>query len=59
MTAPQPGKRIVVRTPDRHEYRGWLVEIRERDGKREALVRLDTGWETAFPVQMVEADESS
>lgn len=49
----QPGDRIVVRTPDRREFRGRLIAV-TRDGKREtALVRLDTGWETRFPLALV------
>jgi hypothetical protein len=50
------GGRIVVRTPDRRAYRGELVELRVRDGEHEvAVVRLDTGWLTSYPVSMVHA----
>ncbi|HEY8686169.1 MAG TPA: hypothetical protein VIO57_11230 [Chloroflexota bacterium] len=53
---PLPGQRIVVRTPDRREYRGELVEL--RTGARDnatAVVRLDTGWLTSYPIAMVHA----
>jgi hypothetical protein len=49
---PEIGERIVVRTPDRHEFRGVLVATRE--GK--AVVRLDTGWVTSFPLRMISSD---
>jgi hypothetical protein len=50
----QVGQRIVVRTPDRHEYRGVLVELRAGRGESEvAVVRLDTGWLTSYPLVMV------
>lgn len=49
------GERVVVRTPDRREYRGVLVETRmSATGRREAVVRLDTGWLTAYPLEMVD-----
>jgi hypothetical protein len=48
------GGRIVVRTPDRREYRGELVEFRIGiSGSEMAVVRLDTGWLTSYPVAMV------
>ncbi|HEX6506670.1 MAG TPA: hypothetical protein VF221_03470 [Chloroflexota bacterium] len=48
------GKPVVVQTPDRREYRGRLVELREaRSGKPTAVIRLDTGWVTSYPVHMV------
>jgi hypothetical protein len=48
------GGRIVVRTPDRREYRGELVEFRiGNSGSDVAVVRLDTGWLTSYPVAMV------
>jgi hypothetical protein len=50
--APEIGERIVVRTPDQHEFRGVLVAL--RDGK--AVVRLDTGWVTSFPTRMIFSD---
>lgn len=50
------GERIVVRTPDRREYRGVLVETRmSATGRREAVVRLDTGWLTTYPLEMVDS----
>ena len=52
----EPEQRIVVRTPDRREYRGWFLELRVRDdGKQVAVVRLDSGWVTTYPVHMVHA----
>lgn len=54
------GARIVVRTPDRREFRGRLIEIGERKpGGRVAVVRLDTGWVTSYPLHMIERDESA
>jgi hypothetical protein len=48
------GDRVVVRTPDRREYRGIVRGFREIDeGRWLAVVRLDTGWETTYPVEMV------
>ncbi len=49
---PQVGERIVVRTPDGHEFRGVLLAMRE--GR--AVVRLDTGWVTTYPTRMVFSD---
>lgn len=52
------GRRVVVRTPDRREFRGHLVEIQEReDGRRVAIVRLDTGWVTSYPLEIVHIEE--
>ncbi|HEX8918106.1 MAG TPA: hypothetical protein VF898_06365 [Chloroflexota bacterium] len=51
---PEIGERIVVRTPDRREYRGHLLAVqRDENGFERALVRLDTGWETSYPLTMV------
>ena len=48
------GDRVVIATPDRREFRGRLVEIKERpDGKKQAVIRLDTGWMTTYPLEMV------
>lgn len=48
------GDAIVVRTPDRREYRGSLLEIRGGVAEKPvAVVRLDTGWETTYPLAMV------
>lgn len=52
-----PGERIVVRTPDRREFRGKLVELRPGNGGRmQAVVRLDSGWVTAYPIELVHRD---
>jgi hypothetical protein len=52
------GDRVVVATPDRREFRGRLVELRERaDGKKLAVIRLDTGWVTTYPLDMVHAEK--
>jgi hypothetical protein len=52
------GDRVVVATPDRREFRGRLVELRERaDGKKLAVIRLDTGWLTTYPLDMVHAEK--
>lgn len=48
-----PGDRIVIRTPDRREFRGVLVEFR---GEGAAVVRLDTGWVTTYPVSLIFPD---
>jgi hypothetical protein len=54
----QAGDRVVIATPDRREFRGELLELREReDGKRLAVVRLDTGWLTTYPLEMVHPEE--
>ena len=46
--------RIVVRTPDRREFRGYLLEIEVRsEGRRFAVVELDSGWVTSYPESMV------
>ncbi len=47
------GQRIAVRTPDRREYRGEFVELRTRDNRTVAVVKLDTGWVTTFPPDMI------
>ncbi len=52
------GDRVVIVTPDRREFRGRLVELREREnGKTLAVIRLDTGWMTTYPVEMVRPQE--
>ncbi len=52
----KPGQRVVVKTPDRHQWRGRLVEVKEADGRRLAVVRLDTGWVTTYPVAIVQRE---
>lgn len=48
----------MIATPDRREFRGELLELREReDGQKLAVVRLDTGWLTTYPLEMVHPDE--
>lgn len=54
----EPGDRIVVRTPDQREFRGRLIGYRGQGDRRLAVVRLDTGWETTYPVAMVWKDQS-
>lgn len=54
----ESGERIVVRTPDHREFRGRLMEYRGHGSGRAALVRLDTGWETTYPVAMVWKDQA-
>lgn len=45
---------MIVRTPDRREYAGRLIEIERRQHGREfAVVKLDSGWVTSYPVTMV------
>jgi hypothetical protein len=52
------GARIVVHTPDQLEFRGRLVEYRDGiGGKKTAVVRLDTGWLTSYPVSLVRPEE--
>jgi hypothetical protein len=54
---PKPGVRIVVQTPDRREFRGVLLEVkRDADGREIGRVRLDTGWETTYPLTMIAAE---
>lgn len=52
----EPGQRVVVRTPDRHQWRGRLVAVKDQDGRALAVVRLDSGWVTAYPLAMVEPE---
>lgn len=50
----EAGQRVVVRTPDRREFRGRFIELRARpDGKQFAVIRLDSGWLTSYPMEMV------
>ena len=51
---PEQGERIVIRTPDRREFRGEYIAL--RDGR--VVVRLDTGWVTTYPRRMVFRDRS-
>ncbi len=52
-----PGDRIVIRTPDRREFRGILVERKQHpDGRSMVVVRLDTGWVTTYPAELVYPD---
>jgi len=52
--APQPGQRVIVRTPDRREWRGVALGVREGpDGTALVEIRLDTGWVTTYPIRMV------
>jgi hypothetical protein len=48
-----PGDRIVVHTPDGRAYSGRLVEVRRRGRSPQAVVRLDTGWVTTYPLRML------
>lgn len=50
---PEPGDQVVVLTPDRRAYYGRLLEVRESPDNAQAVVRLDTGWVTSFPMHMV------
>ncbi len=52
--AVRPGDRVVIRTPDRREFRGVLVEPRGEDA---AVVRLDTGWLTTYPLRLIFPEE--
>lgn len=58
MDTIEPGERIVVRTPDRREFRGRLLEYRGQEDRLVAVVRLDTGWETTYPAGMVWKDRA-
>jgi hypothetical protein len=54
------GDRIVVRTPDRRQWRGELVELKEnQSGRPIALVRLDTGWLTSYPIDLLHREPTS
>ena len=48
------GQRVVVRTPDRREFRGILVELKEQS----AVIRFDTGWMTTYPLHLVFAEDA-
>lgn len=49
-----PGDRVVVHTPDQRQFRGRLVEYRVLPGGRQAaVVRLDSGWLTTYPLQLL------
>ncbi len=51
---PQVGERVVVHTPDRREFRGRVTEITTLPGGRPAaVVRLDTGWMTTYPLDLL------
>jgi hypothetical protein len=52
----QNGERVVVHTPDRHQWRGRLVGTKEEGGRRLAVVRLDSGWVTTYPLSMVKPE---
>ena len=57
MTDLRLGQRVVVRTPDRRVWQGLLVEVQERpDGRQFAVVRLDSGWITSYPLTMVHSE---
>jgi hypothetical protein len=49
-----PGDRIVIRTPDRREFRGVLTEVRNTTS---GVVRLDTGWVTTFPLALMSLEK--
>lgn len=52
-----PGQRVVVRTPDRREFRGVLLEVTHVEGERPvAMVRLTTQWITRYPLHMIHPD---
>jgi hypothetical protein len=52
------GDRVVVRTPDRRDYRGIVLGLRQEDNGRVVVVlRLDTGWEVTYPVGMVYVED--
>lgn len=54
------GERVVVSTPDRREFTGRLTALRhEQNGRQVAVVRLDTGWETTYPIHMVRPESES
>ncbi len=53
-----PGQAVVVSTPDRREYRGRLVRLQtDLHGRTVAVVRLDTGWETSYPLHLIREAE--
>ena len=54
---PAVGERVVVRTPDQREFRGSVVELKHLPGGRPAaVVRLDTGWQTTYPLELLRAE---
>lgn len=53
----KPGDSVVVSTADGHRFHGILVECRwDRLNREHAVIRLDTGWVTSYPMDMVRAE---
>lgn len=54
-----PGERIVIATNDNHRFGGRLIEVRkDRLGRELAVVRLDSGWVTTYPLEMIRRDST-
>jgi hypothetical protein len=54
-----PGERIVITTKDGHRFGGRLIELRKDSlGRELAVVRLDSGWVTSYPLEMVRGDST-
>lgn len=52
------GERVVVKTPDRREFRGRVVGLKALSGGRPAaVVRLDSGWLTTYPLELLHPED--
>lgn len=53
-------ERVAIRTPDQREYRGRFLERRRDDqnSREYGVVRLDSGWLTSYPIEMIHPLES-
>jgi len=53
------GESVVVITNDGHRFSGRLIEIRrDSHGRDLAVIRLETGWVTTYPLSMVEPTQA-
>ena len=52
------GAQVTVTTSDGHRFEGRLIETRQdRFGRDLAVIRLDSGWITSYPLSMVKPME--
>jgi hypothetical protein len=51
----KPGVEVDVTTNDGHRFHGHVISVGpNRQGREEALLRLDSGWEVRYPVSMIQ-----